>query len=312
MPLECNSSEWLEVSVSVDGEAAEAISQVFNRYGVGGTVIELRVLDEPGATRCSATPGVSLKTYIPVGDEDARQEIERALWLLGCLYTLPEPRFKVLTAEDWATAWRQTFGLQHVGRSFVIKPPWQTYTPRPGEHIIELEPGMAFGTGLHPSTRLCLMALEDHLSPGENVLDLGTGSGILAIAAVRLGANSVLALDIDPVAVNEARNNIERNGVSQQVRLYVGSLNPPANAKPGFFVPRGQRFDCVIVNIFAETIASLAAQLAGSLRPNGRIIASGIIEERLDIVRDAFAESDLAIWEERREQGWVALIATLR
>ncbi|MBC7263974.1 MAG: 50S ribosomal protein L11 methyltransferase [Chloroflexi bacterium] len=312
MPLECDLSEWLEISVSVDGEAAEAVSQVFNRYGVGGAVLELRVLDAPDDTYYSVAPKGSVKTYIPVEDEDTRQKIERALWLLGRLYPLPEPQFKVLAARDWAEAWRQNFGLQRVGCSFVIKPPWEAYTPAPGERIIELEPGMAFGTGLHPSTRLCLMALEDYLSPGDSALDLGTGSGILAIAAARLGANSVLALDIDPVAVNEARSNIERNGVSQQVRLYVGSLIPPANAKPGFYVPQGQRFDCVVVNILAEIIASLAPRLTGSLKPTGRIIASGIIEERLDIVLDAFAKFGLAIREEKREQDWVALIATLR
>ena len=159
---------------------------------------------------------VIVKTYLPLDGTagEAQRRLEEGLWHLGQIYPIPDPVIRELAEEDWAEAWKQQYHLLRVGRRIVIVPAWEAYAPAPGEVVIRLEPGMAFGTGLHPTTRLCLEALEAHLAPGCTVLDVGTGSGVLAIAAAKLGARSVLALDADPVAVSVARENVALNGVA--------------------------------------------------------------------------------------------------
>ena len=213
---------WLEASVQVDGEAAEAVTEVFNRYGRGGAVLSTDFDDDSGDAAV-----VTVKTYLSLDEEGrkTRRRIEEALWHLSQIYPLPPPQFRELTENDWANAWKKHYHVLRVGQRIVIKPRWQEYEPRPDDIVIELDPGMAFGTGLHPTTRMCLQALEEHLEPGARVLDLGTGSGILAIAAAKLGAGSVLALDNDPLAVKAVRANVQSNGVQDLVTVELGSLD---------------------------------------------------------------------------------------
>jgi len=285
---------WLEASVQVDGEAAEAVSEVFNRYGRGGAVLSTDFDDESGDTAV-----VTVKTYLPLDEEGlkTRQRVEEALWHLSQIYPLPPPEFRELTEDDWAHAWKKHFHVLRVGQRIVIRPSWQEYKPRPDEIVIVLDPGMAFGTGVHPTTRMCLQAAEEHLKPGDSVLDLGTGSGILAIAAAKLGAGSIMALDSDPLAVRAARANVQSNGVRDIVTVEQGSLDKAV-----------REFDLVLVNILARVIIELADQgLADRVRPGGLLIAAGIIEEQEAEVTAALIEHGLEIVERRQEKDWVAL-----
>lgn len=294
--------DWLEVSVQVDGETAEAVSEVFNRYSHGGAVIEETISDTDEAVGETFT----VKVYLPFEDGQAvgRQEIEQALWHLSQLYLISAPRLRHLSEEDWAHTWKKHYQVLRVGQRIVVKPSWQTYTSRPDDVVVELDPGMAFGTGLHPSTRLCLVALEEHLTPGMRVLDVGTGSGILAIAAARLGAGPVLALDIDPIAVEVARANVAANKVEHIV-----------NVEPGSWPTLEPRlaFDIVLVNILAETIVELLNEgLVHCLREAGLIVVSGIIESQEATVVKALGAQGMDVVERLQEKDWVALVGSKR
>jgi len=288
---------WLEASVQADGEAAEAVSEVFNRYY--GAVLSTDFDDE-----LSDTPIVTVKTYLPLDQEGlrTRRRIEEALWHLSQIYPLPAPEFRELTEEDWAHAWKKHYHVLRIGQRIVIKPPWQEYNPCLDDVVIELDPGMAFGTGLHPTTRMCLQALEEHLKPGDTVLDLGTGSGILAIAAAKLGAGSVLALDNDPLAVRTALANAKSNEVQNVVTVEHGSLDKAAG-----------EFDLVLVNILARVIIELADQgLADRVRPTGLMILAGIIGEQEAEVVAALREHGMGTIERRQEKDWVTLVGGWR
>ena len=291
--------DWLEVSVQVDSEAAEAVSEVFNRHGHGGAVIEKAISETDEAVGETLT----VKVYLPFenGQAMGQGEIEEALWHLSQLYPIPAPRVRHLSEEDWAHAWKKHHQILRVGQRIVVKPSWQTYTPRPDDVVVELDPGMAFGTGLHPSTRLCLVALERHLTPGMKVLDVGTGSGILAIAAARLGAGPVLALDIDPIAVEAARANIAANKVEHVVSVEPGSWPT--------LEPHDQAFDIALVNILAETIVELLSEgLAHCLKEAGLIVLSGLIESREAMVVEALGAQGVDVIERLQEKDWIALV----
>ncbi|MCD6553188.1 MAG: 50S ribosomal protein L11 methyltransferase [Anaerolineae bacterium] len=295
---EKNELRWWEVSVRVDGEAAEAVCELFNRHGQGGAVVEQVVGEENDETPTALT--VVVKAYLPATRQgrESRQRLEEGLWHLSQLYPIPSPQIRDLAQVDWATAWREQFTTLHVGQRVVIKPTWLSYSPSPDETIIELDPGMAFGTGLHPTTRQCLLALEEHLRPGMSVLDLGSGSGILAIAAAKLGAGAVLALDTDPTAVEVARANVRANGVQQQVTVAHGSLSAVQGT-----------FDLVLVNILAHVIIELIAQgLINRLKAGGIIVTAGIIAEQAADVETALREQGVAIVERKVERDWVSFI----
>ncbi|MCL5959001.1 MAG: 50S ribosomal protein L11 methyltransferase [Chloroflexi bacterium] len=310
--------KWLELSTIVDPETAEAVSELFARYGYNqGVVIEQPVAFSDDGCEGSVDPfrPVEVKTYL-IADEEARgkrSRIEESLWHLGLLRPIPPLQVVEKTEEDWANAWKKFYEVQRIGRRVVIVPSWQTYEPKPEDVVLQLDPGMAFGTGLHPTTRLCLQLLEEMLKSDSCVLDLGTGSGILAIAAAKLGAKEILALDIDPVAVDVARANVALNLVSDVVQVHQGTSGDPTSGRMAHQdgTGSGQRqlagFDLVVANISANTIISLSPALAGALRPGGSLIASGIIEDRLAQVLDALNEARLDLVEVRRETDWVAL-----
>lgn len=200
--------------------------------------------------------------------------------------------------EDWATAWKAYFKPIRVGKNFLIKPSWEDIQPNPEDLVLELDPGMAFGTGTHATTTLCLELLEDIVKPGMKVFDLGTGSGILAIAAAKLGAE-VEAVDLDPVAVRVAQENIDLNHVSEQVSVKHGDLGS---------VLKGQA-DLVVANIIADVILLLLPDLKRILKPEGEFIASGIIESRSEDVENGMREAGLEVIDKKEDAMWVALRA---
>jgi ribosomal protein L11 methyltransferase len=240
-----------------------------------------------------------------------------ALWHLGQLYPIPEPTFRLLAEADWAEAWKKHYCVLRVGQRTVIVPRWLSYAPEGGEVVITLDPGMAFGTGTHPTTRLCLEALERCVDSQRmdaasetgavrgairgaiSVLDMGTGSGVLSIAAAKqVPTASMLALDIDELAVAAARENVAENGVSEQVEVALGSLEAAHGP-----------YELIMINILAEVICALLGHgLADHLAPGGTVIASGIIDEREPEVRAAFEASGLVVVDRLLERDWVALV----
>jgi ribosomal protein L11 methyltransferase len=287
--------KWLQASVSVDAELAEAVADVLSRFAPGGVAIEL-----PQGADLAALSGVAVKVYLAMDSntDQVRRQIEEALWHLSQISPFPGPEFSVLEEQDWASAWKEHFYPLRVGRSIVIKPTWRQFSGEPSDVIIELDPGMAFGTGLHPTTRLCLLALEERMTPGMSVLDLGTGSGILAIAAAKLGAGRVLALDTDKVAVQVAEENAQRNGVHERVVVNQGSLDQARDT-----------YDLVAVNILADVIMALArAGLAQRVKQGGTWIAAGIIESQAAGVEQALNVGGLRVTDRTQIEDWVALI----
>lgn len=319
-----NPGEILEISVECDSEAAEAVSELFNRYNGGdydsdseageasggGAVIESTGYDD-WAQPIDGEFRMWVKTYVKPGarGEEIRRQIEEGLWRLSLLYPMPEPQLRILREEDWAHAWKKFYKPLRVGRRVVLKPSWEAFASLPEDIVIELDPGMAFGTGLHPTTRLCLVCLEELVRPGAAVLDLGTGSGVLAIAAAKLGATAILAVDIDPIAVAVTHENAERNGLAvgpdTGFEVQLGS------------VPAGMagRFPLIVANILAEVLARLFdaeygnPPLAEPLAPGGHIILSGIIDYRAGIVVDAAQRHGLQIVDRKQEGDWVTLVA---
>jgi ribosomal protein L11 methyltransferase len=271
--------EWLEVSVPVRPHEVEPAADVLRRYAPAGVVIEEKILplDDEGAYEVDRSRPVVLRVYLPRDGSlpSLRRRLRADLLALGLRDGLPRLRGRVVRGEDWAEAWKRHFDVTHVGRRLVICPTWREYVPAAEEVVIRLDPGMAFGTGHHSSTRMCLEALEGCVRAGQHVLDLGTGSGILAVAAALLGAARVDALDIEPQAVAAARDNTRLNGVDDRVVVVSGSLGdawPLAEACAG-------RYDVVVANISAAVIVELVPALVSALRPGGIGIAGGVMGE---------------------------------
>ncbi|OQY87068.1 MAG: ribosomal protein L11 methyltransferase, partial [Chloroflexi bacterium UTCFX4] len=225
--------------------------------------------------------------------------LERVVWAYSMLRPIGELETRELAEEDYAHAWKKFYSILHIGARTVIKPSWLEYTPQTGECVIELDPGMAFGTGLHPTTRLCLAALEKYIAPGMEMLDVGTGSGILAIGAAKLGAARVDARDIDPIAVETAQKNIAASGLENIIRVTRDSVTN--DAAPHLY-------DIVVANIFADTIAELAPALAAHLKRDGVFIGSGILVERAPLVENALAAQNMTLVEKQQEADWLALV----
>ena len=293
---------WVELSAEVEPEAVESVAELFSSLGQGGVAIEEPVdaAAEPGAIVIDSTRPVVVKTYLP---EDSKIEAhvrraEEALWHLSQLRQIGPLRVARLAEEDWAEAWKQFFFVQRIGERVIVKPSWREYQSRPNDVVLELDPGMAFGTGLHPTTRMCIVACERLVREGMRVLDLGTGSGILAIAAARLGAASVLALDVDQVAVRVATENVAMNRLAERIQVHQGSVE---QAMPG-------GYDLVLANIIASVIAELAPAMCAATAPDGLLVASGIIQERESLVVEALEAAGMRIEETVADGDWRAMV----
>jgi ribosomal protein L11 methyltransferase len=262
---------WAEMSVSCEPDAVDAVSYAYINAGCGGVMI---TGDGP----------VKIQGSLPVTDE-LTMRIEGLVAHLDQLEEFGLPalveRMTIRYAEDedWANAWKKYFKPLHIGQRLVIKPGWEVYDAAEGELVIDLDPGMAFGTGGHPTTRLCMEALEEHVKPGFKVADIGTGSGILSITAALLGATEVVATDIDLLPRKIARQNIARNELQQTVQIL----------EMDEFDAAAQDQDLVVANIGANTIIELAPSIAPRVKEGGIFIGSGIVDDHHELVRDALA-----------------------
>jgi ribosomal protein L11 methyltransferase len=290
---------WIELSIMVREPEVKNVSSILAQYGQGGTVTE-EWQKENGQEMT-----FQIKAYLPHSRayREHKRQIDHQLKQLPGDLSL-SLRENLLKPEDWLESLKKHFGLLEVGDKFIIKPSWEVVPPdSSGRFIIELDPGAAFGTGVHPTTRLCLLHLEKLLQPGMSVFDLGTGSGILAIAAVKLGASSVLALDIDPVAVRVAKANAAANSVSGSMRFSKGSLSLRTQR-----VNRSS-FDMVLANITSRTLCDLSAGMFKVLKPGGKLIASGIHPQGLDETLISLAVAGFNLEKADKADEWYAVIA---
>ena len=302
-PPSSHAAGWLEIAVEVAGIDAEAVADTFRQHCPGGVAIEPAVRPQGDGYIVDGDAPALVKGYLPPGADSAR--LRRSLRIALRFAPLETPprwrRARRLREEDWRDSWKRYFRPRRIGQRLLVKPSWATYEVTADDAVIEIDPGMAFGTGQHPTTAMCLRALERRLRPGTDVLDLGTGSGILAIAAARLGARRVLALDIDPQAVEAARQNAAANGVQDAVEVREGTL--PEGA-------RGERFDLVVANISGVTIERLAPTFADALRDGGTLIVSGFLEDAADGLSRVLGEAGLRVERVDAEGVWRALTAT--
>jgi ribosomal protein L11 methyltransferase len=281
------------LTVTAHAEGGEAVAALLHAARTGGVIEE----DAPKGW-------VRLRAYL-AGDAardgalDALRRRLAALPAFGLGPTPPAVEVEEVIEEEWAAAWKAHFHAFPVGTRLWVVPTWEDADIGPPGVAIRLDPGMAFGSGLHPSTQLCLRLLEAYLRPGQRVVDVGTGSGILAIAAAKVGAAGVLAVDIDPVAVQVARRNVVQNGVEDRVTVVEGDLLGPI-ASP---------VDLILANLTADLLEGLAPALPSRLLPGGMVIASGIAEPRAGEVRQAFARAGLMVSSEEAAEEWRALVA---
>jgi len=304
---------WLELSVEADVEAVEAVSEILGRVAPGGTTVEpaFELVDEGLGARVDPSRPSVVRAYVPARDPAATERatalVVEALGHLQAFGLRPigELTTRLVHEADWAEAWKAHFPVLRVGRRIVIKPTWRRHRAAPDDVVLALDPGMAFGTGLHPTTRLCLAALDAlaarGIVEGARALDVGCGSGILAIAAVKLGAASVLGVDTDAIAIEATAANAARNRLGRRVLARHGSV--PTGEPP---------FDLVLANLIASVLIALAPLLAGELRPGGTLLASGIFVDREADVRAAFADAGLDVSRRTVEGEWVALEAVRR
>lgn len=304
--------DWMEVAVTVSSAGEEAVTHIFYQLGSKGVVVESESLikdyieagvwDYHDFGEIKDTGKCTIKAYFP---KDENLEAKTVL-LREELISLQEmnPDWSIETdsmivkEEDWANEWKKYFKPLRIGRRFLIKPSWEEITPCSEDIVIELDPGAAFGTGAHATTSLCLKAMEELIKPRDIVFDIGTGSGILAIAAGKLGA-LVQATDVDPHAVSIARENVLLNGLSDRVKVETGNLGA---------VFQGQA-DVVVANIFAEVIIDLVPQLTKILKTQGLFLASGIISKRVPEVIKEMEKVGLTVVDKIEDSGWVLLIA---
>jgi ribosomal protein L11 methyltransferase len=306
---------WLELSVVADLAAVEALSSLFEEHGEGGVAIDQPFFTdvEGESFGIDSTKPALIRTYLPATAEGESRlaRIREGLWHLRAFNLAPIADLDVrrIAEEDWANTWKDHYHPLRIGR-LLIKPSWREVEVEPDVVLVEIDPGMAFGTGIHQTTRMCLTALERLIEPGAVVLDQGTGSGILAVSAAKLGASWVMARDIAEVAVEAAAANAARNHVEDrvQVRRVHSSDSPTAQV---LLEPDQPTADLILANIVANVIIHLAGALAAAARPGAALIASGIIRERRQEVEDALAAVGFATVERLAEDEWVTLVATL-
>jgi len=298
--------EWIVIEIKVKGEFVDLVSAVLAEHGCSGTVVEERKLDTFFVPEDDLSPGDDyvLKSYF-----DAVSDPQSLVTELEAIFR-KMPIFKnqafsiqsgsEVKMEDWSENWKQNFSTFHIGGRLVVRPSWEDYTPQADEVVVEIDPGMAFGTGTHGTTQLCLEVIAELLNysdPPLNMLDVGTGSGILALGAAALGCPDIIANDIDPIACHVARENINKNHYTEQVKI----SEHPLEEIPG-------QFELIVANILAEENIRLRHDLFEHLSPGGWLVLSGVLQEKEQLVRDGFSDLPLEFFPSRYQDEWVCLL----
>ena len=282
---------WQELSITVPHEYVEPISYLFGRYGKGVS------------TELAGNGQVLLRTYITKGSRQRMARIDVGVRLVGSIEPIGDLIVRELPEdEDWMNSRKSHFKILRIGQHLVIKPTWLELESDTGPEdiVIELDPGIAFGTGYHPTTATCLEAMEQHITPNMTVLDLGSGSGILTIAAIKLGAEQVIALDIDGQAVSAARRNFRRLGINKQVKLGQGSV-PHPTARP-------ESIDLAVANISARGVVDRCPFISTALKPGAWFIASGLLNTQKQEVAVALEPLGFSLINEWPQEDWVTLL----
>ena len=298
---------WIELSCSTPEALSDIVAEFLAELSGSGVCTENLNVDAFSPDEITHAPTMTIKSYFP-GDADMAARILDVKGFLKALqaqhpeFEFGEPTVTPVKTEDWSNCWKSNFKSLRVGRRLLIVPSWEQPLSRQDDIVLRLDPGMAFGTGGHETTRLCLELLERIMDEmptlhSPAVLDLGTGSGILAMAAVQLGAQKVCAMDIDPEAVEVARENLSINGLVDQVELSTTPLEAMTES-----------FDVILANILAEELVRLAPHLAERLNPGGTLVLSGILSEKEALVRSGFSAIPLRYQETHHQGEWVALL----
>ena len=301
---------WLEVSLIVNGELAEAVADVLARFAYSGVMMEQGVKYTDDEDAGTPTGPITVRAYLEMNDqiEETRQKLEESLYYLSRIQPLPAASYKQIADQNWMEAWKQHYKPILIGERLVILPAWLD-SPDPSRIAIKIDPGMAFGTGTHPTTQLCLELMEKAILEPQSstkdlrVIDVGCGSGILSIAALKLGAASALGVDIDAGSIVNARENARTNQVGSELILDVGSVQEVLAGKFAF-----RKAPLVLANILAPVIVRLFdAGLADLIEENGSIILSGILQEQEQSVLEAAQAKDLRMNERKQMGDWVAM-----
>lgn len=308
--------KWSEIGILTTNEAIEPISNILHEAGASGVVIEdpfdlVKEREDQFGEIYQLDPqdypeeGVIVKAYLPVNSflGETVEEIKLAITNLSLFNIdigLNRVTISEVHEEEWATAWKKYYNPVKISEKFTIVPTWEDYQPvNSDELIIELDPGMAFGTGTHPTTVLCIQSLEQTVKSGDRIVDVGTGSGVLSIAAAKLGAATIEALDLDEVAVNVAKSNITLNKVEDVVQVRQSNLLDGV---------RGEA-DIIVANILAEVILRFVDDAYRLVKQDGYFISSGIIQQKKDVVKEAILKAGFTIEEIITMEDWVSIIA---
>ncbi|MCK6539672.1 MAG: 50S ribosomal protein L11 methyltransferase [Anaerolineales bacterium] len=303
---------WLEVSLTVDGELAESVADVFARFAPNGVMTEQGVKFNDAEDAGTPTGPITVRAYLEVNEglEETRRKLEESLFYLGMIRPLPVPSYRQIADQNWMEAWKKHYQPILIGRRLLILPAWME-SPDPNRIAIKIEPGMAFGTGTHPTTQLCLELMEKSIETLKvletfrvfDVIDVGCGSGILSIAALKLGAEKVLGVDIDEGSIRNSRENADLNGAGDGLILGVGSVQEILDGRFEF-----RKAPLVLANILAPVIVRLfEAGLADLIEENGAVVLSGILLGQEQSVLEAAQAQGLRMNERRQMGDWVAL-----
>ncbi|MBM6689731.1 50S ribosomal protein L11 methyltransferase [Fusobacterium mortiferum] len=289
--------------------ATKEISDIFYGFGVTGLKIEEPMksknpLDFYKNEKEFLMVDHAISAYFPLNPYAEKRKAailstfeEKFAEREDIIYTID---FYEYDEEDYQNSWKKYLFPEKVSEKFVVKPTWREYTPEADELIIELDPGRAFGTGSHPTTSLCLKLMEENISEGDSVIDVGTGSGILMIAADRLGASEIYGTDIDELAVESAKENLELNNISEdKAKVYKGDL---------ISVVENKKFDVVVANILADVLLILLHDISKVVKPNGKIIFSGIIEDKCELLRREVESLGFTVEEIKADKEWRAML----
>ncbi len=294
---------WLEITADVPFEYVEPVASLFSRYGQGGAVIEHAGDHNPDEGEIAGLPDrARVRTYVPLIDESKqdRELVHIGLSLIAKVSSDVTHHQKEIGENEWVESWKSHFPTLRVGKNLIIKPPWDQKTVSSNEIEIKIDPGLAFGTGHHPTTKMTLQCIERLISKGMRVLDVGSGSGILSIAASKLGAKEVFGIEVDSDAVRSSESNICLNNSKGIIKVLHGPLPHPEI--------QSYVFDLIVANISSKALTDLSSQLRSLAHSGGLLIASGVLAEQSMGVKEAFIKDHFEIIEEHQEGDWVALV----